>query len=153
MDEIKLIQHFLLDQDIFWNGKVLNKDDTLKKVMLTLNNQTLAEEYYLNVNLFKFEIYQDVWNSSYQEYTITRELFKDFSDLWLNYLIEHNIGHKEILKNISNKKLIIESEYQKEIATLKQKIVRLEKEKELKLGTLNNIEQKIASKTQQIEKA
>lgn len=153
MDEIKLIQHFLLDQDIFWNGKVLNKDDTLKKVMLTLNNQTLAEEYYLNVNLFKFEIYQDVWNSSYQEYTITRELFKDFSDLWVNYLIEHNIGHKEILKNISNKKLIIESEYQKEIATLKQKIVRLEKEKELKLGTLNNIEQKIASKTQQIEKA
>ena len=153
MDEIKLIQHFLLDQDIFWNGKVLNKDDTPKKVMLTLNNQTLAEEYYLNVNLFKFEIYQDVWNSSYQEYTITRELFKDFSDLWLNYLIEHNIGHKEILKNISNKKLIIESEYQKEIATLKQKIVRLEKEKELKLETLNNIEQKIASKTQQIEKA
>ena len=153
MDEIKLIQHFLLDQDIFWNGKVLDKDDTLKKVMLTLNNKTLAEEYYLNVNLFKFEIYQDVWNSSYQEYTITRELFKDFSDLWVNYLIEHNIGHKEILKNISNKKLIIENEYQKEIDTLKQKIVRLEKEKELKLEPLNNIEQKIASKTQQIEKA
>ena len=153
---VKTIQHFLLDQDILWNGIIyLDKDDAydMKRVLLIINNQTVPKKFYLNIGLFKFEIYQDVLHSSYQEYTTTREIFKDFSGLWINYLIENNICHEEILKIVSNNKLILESVYDKEIATLKQKIVKVEKEKALKLQELNNIEKKITSKNEQLEKA
>lgn len=152
---VKTIQHFLLDQDMYWNGVVfLDKDDTtsMKKVLLIINNQTVPKKFYLNIGLFKFEIYQEVLHSSYQENTTTREIFKDFSELWINYLIENNICHEEILKIVSNNKLILESEYDKEIATLKQKIVKVEKTKALKLQELNNIEKKIISKNDQLEK-